>query len=319
MKILFGKRILLIVFAGLFVSLSGGCRVPGLGERDDSPKAVRTLEYSSGDSDLNASPKPDHVALASQLMERGYFDVALVQLREAEVSNDNAAQVHYLRGVCHRKEGRLAEADASFRKAIRHDSGMAAAYDGLGLVLWADGRKEDARKACARAVALNPGSADFQNNLGYCHMHAGAYEEAGRCFRKSLTLDGMNRRALHNLGTCLVLAGREKEAYRELTRALPPGQAYNDMGVACEQAGHNERAIAYYRKALAVSPSLKQARQNMERVEKAQDTMHGRHEPAMAEILEIPAMPPEESAEQSIHESEAINPRKERTSNDEER
>jgi len=220
----------------------------------------------------NAAPseraKPNHLALARQLIEKGYHDVARVQLEAAEKDKGQSAETRFLIGVCERGEGRLVRAEQAFRDTIRLDAGYAPAHDGLGVTLFALHRREEALEAFGHAVSLNPGEAHYQNNLGYAYLQEGRLLEAETCFRKSMTLMPGNTLAMNNMGFCLVKLGREAEALRVFRRALPAGAAYNNLGAAYERCGKRRQALAFYKKALRASPDLVQARENAARLER---------------------------------------------------
>ena len=211
--------------------------------------------------------KPDHLALARQLIEKGYHDVALVQIAEAEKKNGPNPESRFLTGVCEREEGRLIEAEAAFQEAIRQDANYAPAYNGLGITLFASGKPDEGLKAFEQAVSLNPGEAAFQNNLGYGYLLESRLPEAEKHFRKSTALMPGYPSALNNLGFCLIRLGRDAEALQALQRMLSPGEAYNNLGAAHERCGRPWKALVYYREALRKSPNLAQARKNVSRLE----------------------------------------------------
>lgn len=211
--------------------------------------------------------KPDHLALARQLMAKGYYDVALVQLKEKEEKDGKTAETRFFTGVCEREEGDLWKAEDAFREAIRIDDEYASAYDGLGSTLFAQDRRNEALEALEHAVALNPGRANFQNNLGYAYLLENRLPEAEKYFRKSIALMPGYSLALNNLGFCLVRLGRDTEALKIFQQALSMAEAYNNLGVAYERSGDRLKALTCYKEALRESPDLAQARKNASRLE----------------------------------------------------
>jgi len=63
------------------------------------------------------------------------------------------------------RTGRLAEAEAELRKALKLDPNSATAHNNLGSVLERAGRKDEARRHYERAVQLEPGHPDAMKNL----------------------------------------------------------------------------------------------------------------------------------------------------------
>ena len=53
-------------------------------------------------------------------MVKGYYDVALVQLKEQEKKEGKTAETRFLSGVCEREEGNLRKAEDAFPEAIRN-------------------------------------------------------------------------------------------------------------------------------------------------------------------------------------------------------
>ena len=213
--------------------------------------------------------KPDYLALARQLIEKGHYDVALVQLEEEEKKQGTSPETRVLTGVCEHAEGRLTKAEQAYRDALRINPDYPPAYNRLGVTLFALDRREEAREALARAVSLNPGDAEFQNNLGYAYLAEGRLLEAEKCFRKSIALMPDYSLALNNLGFCLVQQGRDEEALEVFLRTLPVGEAYNNLGAAYERLGDRDKALLLYKHALRKSPDLIQARRNTARLERS--------------------------------------------------
>ena len=101
--------------------------------------------------------------------------------------------MHYNLGNALRKQGKLAEAIASFQQALRLKPDLAEAGNNLGLALQDQGKLGEAITAYQQAVRLKPDYAEAYNNLGNAlkeqgkarrgdrPLPAGPASEAGLC------------------------------------------------------------------------------------------------------------------------------------------
>jgi Flp pilus assembly protein TadD len=229
--------------AALFGVLSG-CA----GQREDLAKQQQTFieeirkteaEQQQG---MRQDPRPNHLALARNLVEGGFYEVALVQLETAQEDEGQNPEVHYLMGVCHLESKRPEAAVAAFKKALARDDKYAPAHNGLGRALEQQGRKKAAIQAFKKAVSLDPARADFNNDLGYALLLAGRYEAAEEHLLRSLDLDPAYRIARNNLAICYGYQGREGDALQVLLRDYPPPVAYRNMAAVYRLMGRPDKA-----------------------------------------------------------------------------
>ena len=214
-----------------------------------------------------ATARPDHLALARDLIRQGHHTVALRQLELAIQTDNGAAEPHYLRGVCQRERGDLAAARKSFQRAIRLDREYAPAYNGLGMVCFMEHRYPEARNALEKAVDLNPANPDFLNNLGVIEMRTHRTRSALTRFEQCLRIAPDVPRAQNNLAECLVRLGRSDEALAFLQRHFPPAVACNNLGAIYNRVGYPSRARGMFKQALAHDPDLAAARRSLNLLE----------------------------------------------------
>jgi tetratricopeptide (TPR) repeat protein len=124
-----------------------------------------------------------------------------------------------------------------------------------------------------RAVQAWPANARAHNNLGAELELAGRREEAERHYRRAIELKPDYPGAHHNLGNVLSWAGHQQQAiaeYRTALRLAPDdASAHNDLGIALQIERRYEEALAHHRRALELDPRMFQARENLERAERA--------------------------------------------------
>ena len=88
------------------------------------------------------------------------------------------AEAHYNLGVALKAQGKLEEAIAEFRAAIRLKPDYAEAHSNLGIALRAQGKLEEAIAEYRAAIRLKPDNAEAHDNLGIALEDQGKLEEA---------------------------------------------------------------------------------------------------------------------------------------------
>jgi tetratricopeptide (TPR) repeat protein len=132
------------------------------------------------------------------------------------------------------QRGRVDEASAHYRAAIRDDPGYAFAYTSYGVLLASRGRLDDAIAAHRRALAVDPSLMEAHANL------AAALEDLGR----------------------------EDEAIREYDEALrlrPSAEVYNNLGLLSLKHERPADAVEMFRRALALRTDIPVVHQNLAR------------------------------------------------------
>ena len=128
------------------------------------------------------------------------------------------AVAHYSRGTALYAQGKLDEAAAAFREAIRLKPDMIDALTGLGIVLAEQGRTEEAIAAHGEVIRLKPDFADAHYNLGLALEVQGTLDEAIAEFRTAIRLKPDLAEAHLSLGTALHGQGRLDQAIAEFPR-----------------------------------------------------------------------------------------------------
>jgi len=189
------------------------------------------------------------------------------------------------------------EAVAACREALKIDPSYAEAYLMIGEILqYNDKRRDEGIAAFKTAIKIDPNFLAAYESLGDALVDAKDEKGAEEIFRKAIEIDPMKMTGRFSLGRVLVTQGRLKEA-RELwdgrtssdDRTFPNfievleraeklkaaqdafAQKPNDpatlvqMGFAVMEGdswvvdGRQDKAIVYFRKALAIDPKLARA------------------------------------------------------------
>jgi predicted O-linked N-acetylglucosamine transferase (SPINDLY family) len=192
----------------------------------------------------------------------------------------------------HHRAGRLAEAEALYRRVLAESPDDIEALHLLGVLAGQSGHLDAAidligravarsptvpeyhnnvgeayrRTGCwdaavhhlERAIELKPGYADAHNNLGSALKGAGRLDEAIAAYQRAIALDPASADAQSNLGAALFETGRREEAIDACRRAIAlegdHADAHINLAIALEATGRRDEAIAAYRRAVALRP-----------------------------------------------------------------
>ena len=161
------------------------------------------------------------------------------------------------------REGRFADAEAAYRRALTAAPGFGEAWYNLGVALRDQGRPGEAEAAFRQSVALRPSHPESYNNLGLALMAQKRTAEAVACFQTALTHNPKHARAFSNLGVArLELDDLEGavEAFAQAAALKPDyARAHNNLGVALQALGRLEDAGRAFQAALDADPTYAEA------------------------------------------------------------
>ncbi len=191
-------------------------------------------------------------------------------------------------------EGRLREAEASYRRAIEADPGAAVSHVNLGFVLDELGHRDEAVQVLERAVALDERQADAWFLLGRIAATQRRNDDAVAALTRAVACNPGLRVAQQLLVRTLMVCGRTDDAgdaaiaglahdpgcaslhlvagLRSASRQDWPGaaahfrgelalqpelaEAHAGLGDALKAMGEREQAIASYRRAIELAPNV---------------------------------------------------------------
>jgi tetratricopeptide (TPR) repeat protein len=177
------------------------------------------------------------------------------------------SEAHANLGSALAAQGKLPEAVAAYREAIRLQPDLSEAHANLGLALLLQGKVAEARAACQEALRLKPDFPKGHNNLGGVLRRQGELPEAVAAYREAIRLQPDFPEAHSNLGNALAAQGKLPEAvaaYREAIRLQPNlSKAHTNLGAALRAQGKLAEAVAACREAIRLQPDLPEAHANL--------------------------------------------------------
>ena len=177
-------------------------------------------------------------------------------------------------GLQSHQAGRLAEAEACYRRVLAAQPNYTEVHMQLGLALKAQRKLKEAIAAFRRAVAIKPDWAEAQYNLANALDDNGEFDEAAAAFHRAIAIKPDWADAHLALGNALKNQGKLEEAiaaYRATINIKPDyAMAHSNLGVALNDLGKLDEAITAYRRAIVIKPDYAVAHSNLGNALRAQ-------------------------------------------------
>jgi tetratricopeptide (TPR) repeat protein len=240
-----------------------------LGERDDASELLGAYVR-----DVDANAVDVRVAYATLLRERGEYDDALEQAREALIRDSSNRQALVEVGRVYRAREQYDVAALVFRKALDlSEEGTperAAIHVDLGLVSLSRGDTQAAFVEFAQAIQIDPRNKEARSNQGSVLLAAGDYAGAATEYEAVLQIDDDDLDARVALGICYRGTGDHRRARREYERVLDeapnhPGALFNLGVLKADFLNERPQSRALFQRFLEVAPSDVSQRQEAER------------------------------------------------------
>jgi hypothetical protein len=169
----------------------------------------------------------DLLRSAEKFHSEGRLPEAVAACRQALKASPNHPAVLHLLGVVLGRMGRSAESVECLQLAVRGQPESAMLRQNLGVALMNIGRLTDAEAELRTAVRLDPNLAAAQNNLGIALKDQGKYDQALELYRTAIRLKPDYADAHWNLALVLLRMGQFKEGlieyeWRTKVRTLKP-------------------------------------------------------------------------------------------------
>lgn len=196
-----------------------------------------------------------HLERGVELEQAGRLDDAIAETERALQLDPKLVMAHANLIILYGRTGNLKKAEEHYQAAIRLNPHQFpdAPYN-YGLVLMKDGKLAEAEKAFRKALEINPSFADAHNNLGFLLERQGKLAEAIAEYKKAVEARPDFRQAHFNLGRVLVNQQQYQEGIRELQQTLQPVDESTPaylyaLGAAYGRAGNRQEAARYLEQA----------------------------------------------------------------------
>ena len=179
-------------------------------------------------------------------LKQNQFERALEAFTTAEIEQPNDPRIRNFRGIALSQLGKISDAEAEYREAIRLNPQFEDAWRNLGFLLWIEHRLDDSRQALAQAISLNPDDSFAHYYLGRVELEAQRFAQAFPELHRSGVPWPEDPEFQLQAARGYVALGNKDEARRSLgqlaRKPLRPGQMAQTASLLVA-IGEYERAI----------------------------------------------------------------------------
>lgn len=200
----------------------------------------------------------ERLAAADEIRDAGLLDEAVSAYQALIADYPERPEPHFKSGTALMRQGRSAEAECAYRRALQIRRYYPEAANNLGIILVGRGERDEALSWYRQALAMRPDFTDAHINIGNLLVDVHGGDEALYHFQRAVLLDGKSWLAHERVGMALRKMGRLTEAVASMERALElsPDSAlgWNGLGTCHYDAARYREAEHCFEKALALDP-----------------------------------------------------------------
>ena len=187
-------------------------------ESPDPLWATRAMDAANQSLKLNDLLAAGHVALAGALLNAGKIAEAKASYdRAIRLEPDNGAAWRGLAVALERQKDPV-QAETAYRKSLALEPSSWQSMISYATFLHAAGKDADATALLEKARQVSPDNARVNRNLGVLYHSAGRDDEAAAAFQRSLET-APTQAGYSNLGTLLFYVGRYRDAVNAFEKA----------------------------------------------------------------------------------------------------
>jgi len=171
------------------------------------------------------------------------------------VTRRQAADVQISMARTLEESDHLAEAEAGYREALKHDSKRADAHHRLAVLCDRKGDSKEAETHYAAALKLDPKNPEILCDQAYGYYLQRRWADSEESLRQALAIEPRHARSHNNLGLVFARQGKRDEALAEFARAgCDPSDAQTNLGLVLALEGNFKESANAYSEALALKP-----------------------------------------------------------------
>lgn len=229
--------------------------------------SLETYRHEVTPSQQQKTSAGAHITLGRALRQKGYFQEALKEYEKAIEGGEANAEVLQAMLELYLLQRDTGAAIATADRFAREFSPTAKTWNGRGVALQLEGRHAEADQSYARALEIDSSYPFAQNNLGVLLWHKNDTKGAINSFRRALQSPNPPVEARLNLALGLFRRKHTElalEAYRQVLSSAPEHPvAWNGIGLILVELEKYSDARNAFARAIQANPDFAEAHYNM--------------------------------------------------------
>ena len=229
--------------------------------------SLETYRHEVTPSHAQKTSAGAHITLGRALRQKGYFQEALREYEKAIEGGEANAEVLQAMLELYLLQRDTGAAIATADRFAREFSPTAKTWNGRGVALQLEGRHAEAEQSYTRALEIDSSYPFSHNNLGVLLWHKNDTKGAINSFRRALQVPNPPVEARLNLALGLFRRKHTElalEAYRQVLSAAPEHPvAWNGVGLILVDLEKYSDARNAFARAIQANPDFAEAHYNM--------------------------------------------------------
>src|SRR6185369_7516818 len=217
--------------------------------------------------EVHAEGQLAHFNLGLAFRQKGYYGEALREYAKALERGEDRSLVQQAMAEVHLLRREAKAAVELYDELLAHHADSPKLWNERGVALHQDGKFAEAEESYRRAIQAELGYALAHNNLGVALYHRGDGEQAIAAFRVALEAQPTFAKARLNLALLLSKGKRFQaalEAYRAVLQTAPEEPAaWNGVGLVLSELRKHEDARNAFARAVQARPDYAEAHYNL--------------------------------------------------------
>ena len=235
--------------------------------RNGDERAPLASESRPTQMEVHAEGQLAHFNLGLAFRQKGYYSEALREYAKALERGEDRSLVQQAMAEVHLLRREAKAAVELYDELLAHHADSPKLWNERGVALHQDGKFAEAEESYRRAIQAELGYALAHNNLGVALYHRGDGEQAIAAFRVALDAQPTFAKARLNLALLLSKGKRFQaalEAYRAVLQTAPEEPAaWNGVGLVLSELRKYEDARNAFARAVQARPDYAEAHYNL--------------------------------------------------------